>query len=142
MATRSTIAVAHEDGSVSVSYCHWDGYLDHNGQLLVTNYNTLEKAEALVALGSISSLAASIEKPEGHSFDDAVKGYTVFYGRDRGEDGTEPKKFNTVEAYFKKNQGEEFNYLFRNGKWECDSYGDYIEDVAEELERIREDEHS
>ena len=56
MATRSTIAVEHADGTVSQVYCHWDGYLTHNGQILLDHYDTQEKAEQLVSLGSISSL--------------------------------------------------------------------------------------
>ncbi len=34
MATRSTIALEFADGTVEQVYCHWDGYLDHNGALL------------------------------------------------------------------------------------------------------------
>ena len=31
MATRSTIAMEQPDGRVMQIYCHWDGYLGHNG---------------------------------------------------------------------------------------------------------------
>ena len=117
MATRSTIAVEHADGTVSQVYCHWDGYLDHNGRMLVTHYNSLERAEALVALGSISSLAASIDCPNGHNFVQPVEGYTVFYGRDRGEDETEPNKFSNFEMYKYELEEQEYNYIFRNGEW-------------------------
>ena len=86
MATRSTIAVQHADGTVSQIYAHWDGYLSHNGRILFEAYNTQERAEALVALGDISSLDRSIEQPAGHSFNKPVEGCTVFYGRDRGEE--------------------------------------------------------
>ena len=33
MGTRSRIGVMHGDKVKSV-YCHWDGYLEHNGQIL------------------------------------------------------------------------------------------------------------
>ena len=142
MPTRSTIAVQHADGSVSSSYCHFDGYLDSNGQMLVSHYNTLEKAEALVALGAMSLLEESIDKPEGHTFDNPTKKHTVFYGRDRGETGqcVEAQKFKDVDEYNQKNENEEYNYLFRNDKWECESYGEHFDDVAKELERMRQEE--
>ena len=38
MGTRSTIAIQKLDGSVEQIYCHWDGYLDHNGTILKTEY--------------------------------------------------------------------------------------------------------
>lgn len=66
-------------------YCHWDGYPSHNGKLLLENYNTPEKVDALINMGSISILDKSMEAPEGHTFDTPVDGYTIFYHRDRGE---------------------------------------------------------
>ena len=137
MATRSTIAVQHADGSVSQIYAHWDGYLSNNGKILVESYNTLAQAEALVALGDISSLDRSIECPSGHSFNSPAKGCTTFYGRDRGEEGTEPNVFETLSDYRTNFDGEEYNYLFRNGEWEVISYAtdDQWLSVTEALER-------
>ena len=137
MSTNSTIAVQHADGSVSQVYCHWDGYVSWNGKMLIEHYNTLEKAEALVALGWISSLYPSIECPEGHSFETPVKGYTVVYGRDRGTENCEPATFETLSEYFLDGMDEEYNYLFRNGEWEVISYKTDNQriSVAEALER-------
>ena len=47
MGTHSRIGVMHGDKVKSV-YCHWDGYLEHNGQVLEQYYdsakaNNLEK---------------------------------------------------------------------------------------------------
>ena len=66
MGTRSRIGVMHGDNCKSV-YCHWDGYPEHNGAILQAHYDSA-KANNLVALGDLSSLAASIG--EKHSFDD------------------------------------------------------------------------
>ena len=55
MGTRSRIGVMHGDKVKSV-YCHWDGYPEYNGVVLKENYQTQEKVEQLIALGSISSL--------------------------------------------------------------------------------------
>lgn len=61
MSTRSCIIIETEkDGKDFLvgAYCHWDGYLSHNGKILLERYNSKEKAQKLV-LGSggyISSL--------------------------------------------------------------------------------------
>ena len=39
MATRSTIALEFADGTVEQVYCHWDGYLAHNGLMLLEHYS-------------------------------------------------------------------------------------------------------
>lgn len=138
MATRSTIAVQHADGTVSQVYCHWDGYLSHNGKLLNDHYNTLEKAEALVALGSISSLSREIG--EKHPFDNPHpynspayldhrakhEHMTLYYGRDRGEDDTAPEKFWNFEMYRMTAQSEDYNYIFRDGQWYVESNDGYM----------------
>ena len=31
MATRSTISIQKNDGTIRSVYCHWDGYCEHNG---------------------------------------------------------------------------------------------------------------
>ena len=74
MSTRSSISVEISEGQSLCVYCHWDGYPSHNGRILLNHYNTQELAEALVRIGDISVLDASIEKPEGHTFDNRVKG--------------------------------------------------------------------
>ncbi len=57
MSTRSRIAVLQEnDGSVKSVYCHWDGYLSGVGVTLLNHYNTYQRANAVVALGGLSSL--------------------------------------------------------------------------------------
>jgi len=57
MSTRSVIAIRNTSGDYDVIYCHWDGYPENNGRILHNHYNTLEKAQELIALGDLSSLA-------------------------------------------------------------------------------------
>ena len=86
MRTNATIAIT--DGkSCKAVYLHWDGYVAWAGAVLYDDYNTREKAEALIALGSISSLSERIapEPGEEHSFDNPAENVTVAYCRDRGE---------------------------------------------------------
>jgi hypothetical protein len=47
MGTRSRIGVMHGDKVKSI-YCHWDGYLEHNGAILQEHYDSA-KANHLVA---------------------------------------------------------------------------------------------
>ena len=128
MATRSTIALEFADGTVQQIYCHWDGYLEHNGQILQEHYLDPFKVQKLIELGSVSSLAPSIDKPAGHSFDKSVDGYTVFYARDRGED-LHVSKFKDYADYRKNAQFEEYNYILRqvDGKatWFVEFYGEF-----------------
>ena len=117
MGTRSRIGVMHGDNCKSV-YCHWDGYLDHNGRILLEHYDS-SKANHLVALGDLSSLHPDIG--EKHDFDDrdACREQCTFYGRDRGEENTEWKTDTTFEAFLERadNCGAEFYYIMRDGEW-------------------------
>lgn len=88
MGTRSDIIVKLANGQWKRIYCHWDGYLSHNGKILFKHYNSQERAEALVEHGDLSILGKQCSKPEGHSYATPVKGYCVYYGRDRGETET------------------------------------------------------
>ena len=57
MATRSTIALEFADGTVGQVYCHWDGYLAHNGKMLQEHYSDPFKLRDLIDLGDLSTLA-------------------------------------------------------------------------------------
>jgi len=116
MATRSFIGLLNDDNTVDYIYCHWDGYPEHNGVILMENYTDVDYIRDLLSFGDLSSLGPMISAPEGvkHSYHNKVKDVCVFYGRDRGEKGTESRK-TTLDEYFSKEfQGEwiEFKYLF------------------------------
>jgi hypothetical protein len=123
MATRSTIAVQTADGTVRQVYAHWDGYLEHNGRILAEHYDEQELVEALVEHGDISSLRAKINPEGSHSFDDPQEDVTVYYGRDRGEKGTEFRSIASVTEYQRSGQREEYDYLFSDGVWTVRYYG-------------------
>jgi hypothetical protein len=128
MGTRSRIGVMHGDKVKSV-YCHWDGYLEHNGAILQEHYNS-SKANFLVALGDLSSLRPELgekhafsqfELPaeEVEAFKAQTENWCTFYGRDRGETGTEWKVANTFEEFLEQadNCGAEFYYIMKDGEW-------------------------
>ena len=136
MGTRSMIAIENPHSlAVKSIYCHWDGYLEHNGAILEKHYSNSPKVNNLIALGDLSSLRpeigvqhafSSIELPkeEREAHEEAVKDMCTFYTRDRGEDAPY-KHFSTAKeaaAYYDGSWCEYF-YLFKydedleSGKW-------------------------
>ena len=122
MATRSFIALQKPNGSLEGVYCHWDGYLNGNGQILFNHYRDPEKIAYLLSFGDISSLGSQIG--DTHDFlDRGDLASTTFYGRDRGETKIEPRTFRTRKAMLKYAAalGCEFLYLYQpNGWWYAD----------------------
>lgn len=117
MGTSSYIALEFADGTVGEVYCHWDGYLEHNGKILLQHYIDPFKLRDLIDLGDMSSLGPNIGTK--HDFDTRVEGECTFYGRDRGEDDTEAVYFASYQDYLANyHLAEEYNYILRrDGKW-------------------------
>ena len=118
MGTRSRIGVMHGDNCKSV-YCHWDGYISHNGRILDEYYDST-KANSLVALGDLSSLCPDIDPGnDNHSFEHPKLGVTIFYGRDRGETGVDYKVSATFEDFLKtcNDCDAEYYYIMKDGVW-------------------------
>ena len=132
MATRSTIAIQNDDGTVTGIYCHWDGYLSYNGRILKENYNTEAKVRELIALGQLSALGETIG--EKVDFNNAPDGQCIAYGRDRGEIDSYAETFNTWTDLLNLS-GQEYNYLFVPDEgWRVEYYG-RMGDLAEEMVR-------
>ena len=117
MATRSRIGVMLDDGSIKQVYCHFDGYVEGVGLTLIENYDTEDKVKELINLGDMSSLGHKISTDEPHSFDNPAQGVTVFYGRDRGESGTQPYILSMDEWLGEFSSCEDYLYLFTGGQW-------------------------
>lgn len=119
MATRSRISYEKPDGTIRSIYCHWDGYVENNGQILLNNYDETNLNE-LMDLGDLSYLG---EKPKSTKKDwDVGCGhlklhYCLAY-RDRGED-CPAAEFKNLKEFFETKLDEEYNYLFSNGEWFC-----------------------
>jgi len=111
MGTRSTIALEYADGTVEQIYCHWDGYLSNNGQILARHYSDPFKVRQLMDLGDMSSLGERIGTQ--HAFDKAPEGECTFYLRDRKEQGCKAKKFKDYADYVENHQYEEYEYILR-----------------------------
>jgi hypothetical protein len=121
MATRSNIGIVNGDGSVTGIYCHWDGYPEHNGKLLLKHYTDSERINGLMSLGSLSYLAENLySDKKAHSFRNPVDGVCVAYGRDRGEKNADSKSFTNISEFEKyaNRTTADYQYLFNNGKWQ------------------------
>jgi hypothetical protein len=135
MGTRSTIALEFADGTVEQVYCHWDGYLSNNGQILAQHYMDPFKVRDLVALGGFSSLDTTVEGT-------AVTAYTQ-----RGET-KRVDKFIDYEDYVDNHQYEEYDYILRQveGKavwFVSDHDGAFVEleqAIMDEQDRIAQEE--
>lgn len=118
MGTRSDIIVHRANGTWARIYCHWDGYLEHNGRILFDHYTSQADAELLVSQGNLSILAERCIRPEGHSFDKPVKGFCVYYGRDRGEKGQQAETGDSLHAVWPEaDTWTEFTYVWDGEKW-------------------------
>jgi hypothetical protein len=145
MGTRSTIAIKHGD-RIKAIYCHWDGYVEGVGATLLKHYQASPKANNLVALGDISSLRETIGKQ--HSFDlRAVEGseeatWTTFYGRDRGEEGTEFKSFGSEAEWmdYYDGSGAEFYYIMDSGVWYVSAYREEFKPLHEAIAELDKEE--
>lgn len=110
MSTPAILAMQIND-EIKWVYLHWGGNPNEAGRCLFENYNTPEKAKALIALGGLSSLEPRIAPNEGepHSFDDPAENVTVAYHRDRGE----RLQINTVKI--QKSLSDTMQDIFING---------------------------
>ena len=132
MGTRSRIAVMHGPIAKSI-YCHWDGYLEHNGAILLEHYDS-SKANELVSLGDMSALRPEIGTPHAFSqfeleemdreeFVRTTENMCTFYGRDRLETDVDFKVADTFAEFLEQvdNCGGEYYYVMEDGKWYCGS---------------------
>ena len=141
MGTRSTIALEYADGTVGQVYCHWDGYLEHNGMILYKHYSDPFKLRQLMDLGDLSSLGERIGTQ--HAFDQAPEGECTFYKRDRKENGVSQKMFKDYDDYLSMHQFEEYDYILRNDNgvavwFVSDHEGNYVVLADALAEHLRE----
>ena len=103
MGTRSRVGVMHGNVCKSV-YCHYDGYLEYTGKLLLENY-TSSLANELVARGDNSGVQKTLEDMNFYS--------------DRGETDVSWQVAHTFEEFLEQvhNCGGEYYYIMRDGEW-------------------------
>ena len=103
MGTRSRVGVMHGDVVKSV-YCHFDGYLEYTGQILLKHYDST-KANFLVSLGDNSGVKETVEEMN-------------FY-KDRGEEDVSWQVAHSFEEFLEQVDRccGEYYYIMRDGVW-------------------------
>ena len=103
MGTRSRVAVMHGDVCKSV-YCHYDGYLDYTGRILLAHYNS-KAANLLIARGDNSGVKETLEEMNFYS--------------DRGEEDVSWQVAHSFEEFLEQvnNCYGEYYYVMKDGVW-------------------------
>ena len=103
MGTRSRVGVMHGTVCKSV-YCHYDGYLDYTGKLLLANYDSAT-ANELVSRGDNSGVQVTVNAMNFYS--------------DRGETDVSWQVSHTFEEFLEQVHGCgcEYYYIMRDGVW-------------------------
>lgn len=65
MGTRSNIGIRNLDNTITGIYCHWDGYPQYVGKILLEHYNDVDRVNALMELGDLSSLRIKLNPEPG-----------------------------------------------------------------------------
>ena len=118
MATRARIGILNEDGTVTASYQHWDGYPGGLGYNLVDYWTDANKVRDAIALGNASKWGFIIGTKV--DFDDRQdplhEVQNVYYMRDRGEKDQGPTTYFDELEYLTEgfNSGEEYIYLMKD----------------------------
>ena len=155
MGTRSMIAIQNPySKDVRAVYCHWDGYLEHNGAILQKHYAASPKVNNLIALGDLSSLRAEIgekhafsqfevAKDEVEAFKAATENMCTFYTRDRGEDAPF-KVFKSLAEATDYYTWSEYFYCFKyskaddyqSGEWHYKKAGERWKKLAPAIRKL------
>lgn len=134
MGTRSRIGIEMPDHTVVSAYCHYDGYVECNGKILVEHYQNRDDVQELIDGGSMSCIRTrntwnsgpSLRDENGEYIRDA-QGYIMsendrdpqpHYHSERG-DGEDPTH-TSFDEFVNGNSGEEYAYLFDlNDNWKA-----------------------
>jgi hypothetical protein len=125
MATRSMIGCLNVDGTVTATYCHYDGYPMGVGKTLLENYKTYTQGQLIANCGYLSSLQETVRESlvKSANVEDPI---TV----------TMEDYFNTDDDYGM--MGTEYLYLqYFSGDWfvfDCSTNKLY--DLKEKVERL------
>tara|TARA_R100001509_G_scaffold136095_1_gene89917 strand:+ start:3446 stop:3922 length:477 start_codon:yes stop_codon:yes gene_type:complete len=112
MSTRSLICYEDEQTKkISSIYCHFDGYLEHNGRILNAHYKDFVTVKELVDGGNIRCLSNTIEDTE-------------YFKNLEDRDGSEEQERTQTHLnqymlfdYLRADIFIEWVYLFKDGTW-------------------------
>lgn len=136
MSTRSRIGIQNKDGSIESIYCHFDGYYEGVGRMLVENYTDESTVRELISLGNLSSLGTKPVENKCNWWDDLseyitnMKCYikevmkrhpegTCDTYRIRGDENSDAIVCSNIEEYKElvNSTWGEYGYLFKDNNW-------------------------
>lgn len=131
MGTSATIIAKTSDGRFGVTYVNYDGYISGVGKMLFEHYQDQSKIDAMLLPGHMSSLDVSPLCPEGHTYNTPVRGYSIYYGRDRGEDDVETDYVRSFDEAYEtsKSYGGSYLYIWDGQTWWSDRKSQTLESV-------------
>lgn len=148
MGTRSRIGIEMPDHTVVSVYCHWDGYVEGNGKILVEHYQNREDVQELIDGGSMSSLRTThvweskAVRDENNNIvrDDAdnwvyspTREPQPLYHSERGDEVN--VLHSTFDQFVSDNCGEEYAYLFDlNDNWKAFKLANWDNKIVERVE--------
>ncbi|WJZ47943.1 hypothetical protein [Synechococcus phage DSL-LC03] len=149
MGTRSRIGIELTDHSVVSVYCHWDGYPEFNGKMLVKHYQEREDVQELIDGGSMSSIRTRSTWSTGSSLRDEVGEYITddegflmsegdrdpqpLYHTERGEEID--IMHSSFDQFVSDNCGEEYAYMYDlNGTWKAFKLAGYDSKIVERVD--------
>jgi hypothetical protein len=135
MSTRSRIGIQLSDGSILSSYHHSNGYESWLGRILTTHYNSKELATELIDGGDMSCCWTN-ERWTNDLLDRTREKYGPNYYSYRGEE-CPPRLDANLNEYLE--NGEEYAYVFRNGKWVCYNMHQFDDSKLPEIVEIPSD---
>ena len=104
MATTSSIALQDNDKVYQI-YCHFDGYPEHNGEILKQFYDTKRKVKNLIKKGDMFSLDKKLSKCDTY---------------DKKEKEPHPAIETTIFDFYTNYHDYEirnYNYIFVDNHW-------------------------
>lgn len=132
MSTRAHIVKKLNNGKYIGIYHHNDSYPEYLGELLLTYYDTEEKLDKLISLGDMS-FAGPIPEDDpklwDRQFDYRSDKCRTYKGR--GESGCDAR-VGDLEDFI----GEDFTYVFEDGKWTFYNWDEFMGDLAGEVAEI------
>ena len=107
MSTHSTVSILNLDGSVTTTYCQYDGYIDGVGLALSNFVTKFDTADALVTSGPYSSICNKPGKYFGNTVDVTPMSHC----------GNRFEVYRDFEDYQRNGATEEYNYIFVDDHW-------------------------
>lgn len=123
MSTRSSITVQTAQGKFKTIYCHFDGYIDHHGPILLGHYNSQERAEALVAAGDIRSLERNLPGTRAIDVGTGDRACEVY-------PNSPPRTGDSLRSVFER---QEYNYVWMDGEWFVGPTPDHLVSLTDKV---------